>query len=476
MTEIILPNDRIAELAALGSMMIDSDAAAIGVERLTENDFFDPRISRVFGIIRDLFNEDSPTDFSSVLSALARHGEIRCGDIVSEAHQTTVTSANIDYHIKMLKACSSLRNIYREGLSISQDALRSGVKIDSVLQRIESLYSSVIDEYDSTGFRHISTGLDGMMQTVESIVNGETLPEGVSTGLIHLDRFVNLRPGELSILAAGASVGKSAMAIDNVAMYVAKSMGIPVGVFSLEMSFAQVQMRIVCSENNLDVHDFQNGRVSKECLKSVGAHLSSLAKLPIYVDDTGYINLAVLKSRARRLKKRFPELGLLIVDYLQLVDQPEKRGQSREQEVSKITRTLKGLSKELDLHIMALSQLSRNHESRTPPYPQLRDLRESGAIEQDADIVLFIYRKRDIKEDPVTGKPEMLFHDDGVVIVGKNRNGKTGGIFDVWFDSKSCKFHAESKRDDAPPAYGEENQSACTDYNSIAAGVDNLPF
>lgn len=472
MQDVILPNDRTAELAALGSMMLDTEAAAIGIERLSDSDFFDPGVKVVFGAVKNLFEADSPTDFASVLSELSRTRNLEtCGQVVSEAHQTTVTSANIEHHIHTLKTCQGLRNVYREGISLAQDAVRSGVKLETITQRIESLYSSVIDEAGNTGFVHISHGLSDLLDQVERITKGDELPAGVTTGIFNIDKEINLRPGELSILAAGASVGKSAMAVDNIAVNVARTHKATVGIFSLEMSFEQLQMRIICSEHKLDIHDFQNGELSLDTIKDVMKGISSIASLPIYIDATGYIHLSVLKSRARRLKKRFPDMALLIVDYLQLVDQSAVRNQSREQEVSKITRTLKGLAKELNIHVMALSQLSRDHERRTPPYPQLRDLRESGAIEQDADIVLFIYRKRVMKEDPATGRPEMDFHNDGVVIVAKNRNGRTGGVCDVWFDAKSCKFHAGSKREDAPPSYIDK-----AEMDAVIAGTDNLPF
>ena len=351
--------------------------------------------------------------------------------------ESVPTAAHVERYAKIVLEKSLLRRLIQLSHGIAKEAYDDSQDIGDILDSVESSIFEITHNQMKGGFKHIEPILQDTFEKIDQLSHHKGSVIGVPTGLVDLDDMTSgFQEGDLVILAGRPGMGKTALALTMIRnAAVDKKMG--VGLFSLEMSNHQLAMRMLCSEAKVDNHLVRTGNLPKAHWKNLGVAVGSLAEAPIYLDDTPGLTVLELRAKARRLKAEH-DIQMIVVDYLQLMSGP-KGMESRQQEISTISRSLKGLAKELDIPVVALSQLSRAVENRADRRPQLSDLRESGAIEQDADIVLFLYRpwiySRDEEDE---GKAQ--------VIVSKQRNGPTGQV-DVTFIDRFARFENLSKMD-----------------------------
>jgi replicative DNA helicase len=327
--------------------------------------------------------------------------------------------ANIAHYAKIIRDKSLLRQLIKATNKITSEALEEEEDAQIILDHAEQAIFALADERTRQGFAHVKPIADGLLEKVQEMAGRSAMLTGLTTGFQELDQMTSgLQPSELIVIAARPSMGKTALCL-TLAQNAAITAQAVVGVFSLEMSKESLVMRMLSSEGRVDAHRFRNGFLNREEWARLAGALGTLAEAKIFIDDTPGITVLEMRAKARRLAAEQKRLDLIIVDYLQLMSGSSRRAESRQQEVSQISRELKGLAKEMNVPLIALSQLSRAPESRTDHRPQLADLRESGAIEQDADVVAFIYREEQYnRTEENAGIAEIL--------VAKQRNGPTG--------------------------------------------------
>jgi replicative DNA helicase len=412
------------EMAVLGSMLLDKDAINKTLEILIVDDFYKPSHKQIFQAIVNLDTKSSHVDYLTVSDELEKMSvleEVGGPYYLTELSNYVPSAARVEYYARIVSEKALIRRLIGVSNDITVDAYEAKETaldmIDSAERRIFALSENRLRK----GFQPIEPILHSTFEIVESFHNREGTVTGVPTGFKQLDELTSgLQNSDLVILAARPSMGKTAFCL-NIARNAAVLHKVPVGVFSLEMSNTQLAMRMLCSEAKVDAHKVRTGMLPSKDWQKLSRSVGKLAEAPIYIDDSAALSVLEIRAKARRLKAE-KNIGLLIIDYLQLVRGP-KSSESRQIEISMISQSLKALAKELEIPVLALSQLSRAVEARTDRRPILSDLRESGAIEQDADVVMFIYRADAYATKASPPAPE----DQGraEIIIAKQRNGPT---------------------------------------------------
>ena len=426
-----------AELAVLGSMLSSKDAISKALQWLRSHHFYKESHSKIFLVMSDLFDKGEPIDTISVINKLKKNKQI---DNVGGAYfitglvESVPTAANVESYAKIVLEKFMLRELIRASHELSKDAYNDRQDVGEILDAAEQTIFSITQDRLRGGFMPIEGILHDTFKNLDRIASNPGSVTGVASGLIDLDEITSgFQKGDLVIIAGRPSMGKTALAL-SVMRNAAIDFKVPVGMFSLEMANHQLAQRLLCAEGRVDSHLVRTGKLPKNQWKNLSLAVGSLAEAEIYLDDTPAITVLELRAKARRLKAE-KNLGLIIIDYLQLMQGP-RNIESRQQEISNISRSLKALAKELDVPVIALSQLSRAVEQRSDHRPQLSDLRESGAIEQDADVVIFLYRSWVYsREEEDKGKAQ--------AIVAKQRNGPIGTV-NLSFIDRFARFESIS--------------------------------
>jgi replicative DNA helicase len=435
----IPPHNLDAEKSLLGAMMLSGDAAAVAIETVKPDDFYRAANQRVFCAIEHLFARGEPIDQVTVAARLEATGELeQVGDrgYLLDIVNTTPLAANVGQYADIVKRMAILRRLIQAATQIAALGYEAPDDVDAVVETAEKYIFDVTGERVEGKFRDLNELLTEGWHKLEELYERQEHLTGVPTGYPSLDRVLaGLHRGDLIILAARPSVGKTAFAL-NMAVQAAKH-EVTVGVFSLEMSSEQLVMRMLATEAQVDGQSLRTGRVSDADWPKLMNAMGRLDACDLFVDDTPSMSVLELRAKARRLF-RGKRNGLLIVDYLQLMQPQGRRTENRQVEIAEISRGLKILAKELDLPVVALSQLSRAVEQRADKRPMLSDLRESGAIEQDADVVMFIHRDTYARDDEYEERPGSPGKGMAEIIVAKHRNGPT--------DSVSLVYHPAHMR------------------------------
>jgi replicative DNA helicase len=443
--EKVLPNNLEAERSVLGAVLLDNAALNAALEHLRADDFFLDQHRRVYTQMIALNESQQAIDLITLTEELHRKGELEASGgapyLASLADGMPKVS-NIEHYARIVKEKAILRNLIHATHDIQERAFDGEDGADAVLDNAESAIFALAEDRVRAGLIPVKDIVRDNFERLEKIFKEGKSITGISTGYAELDKLLSgLQPSELLILAARPSQGKTALAL-NLAENIAIRAGEPVAIFSLEMSKESLLQRLIASVAQIDAHKFRTGHLSKEDWRRMTDALGSIAAAPLWIDDSGSISVLEIGAKARRLMKEKNGLKLLIVDYLQLIT-ARGRFSSRQEEVSNISRSLKGLAKELKIPVLVLSQLTRAPE-REERGPQLSDLRESGAIEQDADVVMFIYRPNFFKMD---ASPEE--RDQADILIAKQRNGPTDKVKFV-FRSRLTRFEEA-----APDAFSQ---------------------
>ncbi len=432
------PQNIEAEQSLLGSLLIDKNAIVKISVIVSEDDFYEDRHKIIFSTIVELFEKRRPIDLLNISNRLKEKKKIK--EIGGRSYLVTLTNtvpsaSHIVSYAEIVAKKATLRRLINVSTEITEMSYEDSEEADKLLDEAEQKLFSVSRAHLKQNFVPIRDVLDSAFDRIDDLHNNKGKLRGVPTGFIDLDKkLAGLQKSDLLILAARPSIGKTALALD-IARNVAKEK-VPVGIFSLEMSKEQLVDRLICAEADVDLWKMRTGQLSTkeddDDFARINYAMGELAELDLYIDDSGSANIMELRTKARRLKMEH-DLGLIIIDYLQLMEGRGKRiSDNRVQEISEISRALKGLARELDIPVLALSQLSRQVESRNPPIPKLADLRESGSIEQDADVVMFIYREDYYKKD--SSKPNIA-----EIHIAKHRNGPTGTV-ELYFEAEKACF------------------------------------
>src|SRR6476661_92265 len=437
-----LPNSSDAERAILGAVLLDNGLISQAVELLKPEDFYVPSHRRIFMAMIALFERGA--EINPILIGEELKKENALESVGGFTFITNLTyglphSTNIVHYAKVVRGKSMLRQLIKASNKITQEALEEEDEPEIILDHAEHAIFQLADERIRQGFIHVKPIAEQLLEKVQEMEGRAAVLTGLTTGFSDLDKMTSgLQRQDLIILAARPSMGKTSFALmlaENAAIHA----GAVVGMFSLEMSKESLVMRMLCSQGNIDAQRFRNGFLSRLEWAQIAKSLGILADAKIFLDDTPGITVLEMRAKARRLMVEQKRLDLIVVDYLQLMSGSAKRFESRQQEVSQISRELKGLAKEMNIPLVALSQLSRAPESRSDHRPQLADLRESGALEQDADVVAFIYRPEQYKTPEE--RDSMPDDDKNVaeIIVAKQRNGPTDTIR-LRFTPSSMRF------------------------------------
>lgn len=424
-----------AELSVLGAIMIEGESLAKVIELIDEDAFYRDAHRKIYNAMIGLYERSEVVDLVTLAEEMDRRGTLEAAGgrlYLASLMDSVATAAHVSYHANVVKEKWIRRKLIRTGTSIVQKSYEGGEEVDELLDQAEQSIFQISESRLAQGFVKIQPVVKAVFRQVQDLAEGKVGSIGLSSGFRDLDTILSgLQAGDLIIVAGRPSMGKTAFAL-NVALNAANGSDAPVAIFSLEMAKEQLVHRLLCSEARVDSHALRNGFVPKNKWKDLIEAANKLSGAPIFIDDLANVSVLEMRAKARRLQAEHG-LGLLIVDYLQLMSGGSQ--ENRQQEISHISRSLKGLAKELKVPVMALSQLSRAVENRpeSARRPQLSDLRESGAIEQDADVVLFLYREEMYKKD----KPEL----EGMaeVIVGKQRNGPLGTV-KLSFIKSSTRF------------------------------------
>src|SRR5690242_302897 len=440
--ERALPNSSEAERAILGAVLLDNGLISQGIEQLKPEDFYVPSHRRIFVAMVALFERGGEINPILIGEELKKENSLESVGGISFITNLTYGlphSTNILHYAKVVRGKSMLRRLVKSANKITQEALAEEDEPEIILDHAEQAIFQLADERIRQGFMHVKPIAEQLLEKVQEMEGRAAVLTGLTTGFPDLDKMTSgLQNSDLIILAARPSMGKTSFALmlaENAAIHA----GAVVGVFSLEMSKESLVMRMLCSQGNIDAQRFRNGFLSRLEWAQIAKSLGILADTKIYLDDTPGLSVLEMRAKARRLAAEQKKLDLIIVDYLQLMSGSSKRVESRQQEVSQISRELKGLAKEMNVPLVALSQLSRAPESRSDHRPQLADLRESGALEQDADVVAFIFREEQYKTpDEREAMPEDR-KNVAELIIAKQRNGPTGTV-DLRFTPSSMRF------------------------------------
>lgn len=440
--ERTLPNSSESERAILGAILIDNGLVSQAIELLRPEDFYVPSHRRIFLGMIGLFERGAEINPILIGEELKKENALESVGGVSFIANLTYGlphSTNIAHYAKVVRGKSMLRQLIKAANKITQEALEEEDEPEIILDHAEQAIFQLADERIRQGFTHVKPIAEQLLEKVQEMEGRAAVLTGLTTGFADLDKMTSgLQRADLIIVAARPSMGKTSFAL-MLAENAAINTGAVVGMFSLEMSKEALVMRMLCSQGNIDAQRFRNGFLSRLEWAQIAKSLGTLADTKIYLDDTPGLTVLEMRAKARRLAAEQKRLDLIVVDYLQLMSGSAKRFESRQQEVSQISRELKGLAKELNVPLVALSQLSRAPESRSDHRPQLADLRESGALEQDADLVAFIFREEQYKTPEERESMPEDRKNVAELIIAKQRNGPTGTV-DLRFTPSSMRF------------------------------------
>jgi len=439
----IPPHDVEAEQAVLGSMLTDQDAVINSIELLKPEDFYREDNKYIYEAILNLYNKGEPIDIITVKSELITNQKFEAiGGIeyLAILPDKVPLVANSGKYIKIVEEKALLRKLIKAADEIQTWGYDQSEEVDDIVEHAEKKIFDIMQGKSQKGYTTIKEVLIESFAEIEKLYNQKEPITGVPTGFSELDaKTAGLHNSDLILVAARPAMGKSAFAL-NIAVNAAVNANIPVVIFNLEMSKSQVVNRMLCSEAMVDSNKVRTGKMDEEDWIKLATALGPLSEAPIYIDDTPGVSITEIRAKCRKLKLE-KNIGLVVIDYLQLIQGSSKRNSSREQEISEISRSLKILAKELDVPVIALSQLSRAAEQRQDHKPMLSDLRESGAIEQDADIVIFLYR--DDYYNPDSDKKNIA-----EVILAKHRAGSTGSVDLLWMGNYTKFANAEKYREE----------------------------
>lgn len=437
------PHDLEAEQAIIGSMLTDRDAVISAIEILKEEDFYREDNKAIYKAILNLYNRAEPIDIITVKSELESMGKFeQVGGLeyLAELPEKVPTTANAMKYIKIVEEKSTLRRLIKTANEIIELGYSPTEDVEDIMEGAEKKIFNIMQEKNQKGYAPIKDVLVESFTKLEELYNRKQHITGVPSGFTELDyRTAGFHGSELILIAARPAMGKTAFAL-NIATNAAVKANVPVAVFSLEMSKEQLVNRILCSESMVDSNKVRTGKLEEDDWTKLAGAIGPLSEAEIFIDDTPGINITEIRAKCRKLKLE-KNIGMVVIDYLQLIQGSNKRGGSREQEISEISRSLKILAKELDVPVIALSQLSRAAEQRPDHRPMLSDLRESGAIEQDADIVMFLYRDDYYNQDSEK-------KDIAEIIIAKHRGGSTGTVELLWLGSYTKFVNLERRFDD----------------------------
>lgn len=415
------------EMAVLGAMLLEKEAIAKAVEVLDETAFYKPGHQQIFAAMIGLFERSEPVDLITLMDELRRRGQLEKigGEVYLTELTTKITSsANIEFHAHIVLEKALMRQLIASSSEVINRAFHETEDALDLLDQAEQRIFQISEQRMKKSFVSMNTAVHSTMELLESIHGKHSGITGVPSGFAELDNVTGgFQKSDMVIVAGRPSQGKTALVL-SIARNASVLHNVPIGFFSLEMSTQQLVMRLICAEARVDAHSVRTGRLPEDEWRKLSTSVGRLYKAKIFIDDTPALGILELRAKARRLKAEH-NIGLVVVDYLQLMQGP-RNVQSREQEISTISRSLKALAKELSIPVLALSQLNRAVEARGDKRPMLADLRESGAIEQDADVVLFVHRPEMYGID----KDEDGNSTEGTseIIVGKQRNGPTGTV------------------------------------------------
>ncbi|WP_079529016.1 replicative DNA helicase [Halobacillus hunanensis] len=443
------PHNIEAEQAVLGAVFLEPEAMSTAAEYLLPEDFYRASHQRIFEVMLTLSDRGEPIDLVTVTTALSNNKvleEVGGVSYLSDIANSVPTAANVGYYTKIVSEKSTLRGLIRTATDIVTSGFAEEENLEDVLNAAEKDILEVSSRKNSGAFKSIKDVLIDVYDNIEMLHNNDGNVTGIPTGYRDLDQITSgFQRNDLIIIAARPSMGKTAFAL-NIAQNVAVHTEENVAIFSLEMGADQLVSRMLCAEGNIDAQRLRTGRMESDDWNKLTMAMGSLSNAGIYIDDTPGIRVSEIRSKCRRLKQEHG-LGMILIDYLQLIQGSANSKENRQQEVSEISRSLKGLARELNVPLIALSQLSRGVESRQDKRPMMSDLRESGSIEQDADIVGFLYR--DDYYDQESENQNII-----EIIISKQRNGPVGNV-ELAFVKEYNKFVDLDRRysdADVPPA------------------------
>lgn len=411
------PQNLEAEQSVLGAMLIERDAILRAMDILEPDCFYRDAHRKIFEAIVSLMERSEAVDIITVTEELRRRGTLEdVGGVAALSHLANVvpTAANVEYYARIVEEKAVLRKLIHAASEIARQVYQGEDDVDDIMDKAENLIFNVAQRRRVRSYVALRDVLIDAYEQIESLYANKGQITGVPTGFIEFDDMTSgLHESELIIIAARPSQGKTALCL-NIACHAAVRRKVPTAIFSLEMSREQLAQRMLCAEAGVNGHRLRTGTLTEDDWKRLSRALGWLSQAPMFIDDTPNISLMELRAKARRMKAEH-DIGLIIVDYLQLMH-TRGRAESRQQEISEISRSLKALARELQVPVLALSQLSRAVEQRQDKRPQLSDLRESGSIEQDADVVGFIYHNPEAEDNVIE------------LIVAKQRNGPTGSV------------------------------------------------
>mgnify|MGYP004583073691 FL=1 len=438
----IPPHDIDAEQAVLGSMITDKDAVNSAIETLKEDAFYREDNKAIYQAIVNLYSKSEPIDIITLkdeLESMDKFEQVGGFEYLASLPDKVPTTANVQKYIKIVEEKSILRNLIKTANEIIELGYNPTEDVEDIMDGAEKKIFDIMQSKNQKGYTPIKDVLVESFTKLEELYNRKQHITGVSTGFAELDyKTAGLHGSELILVAARPAMGKTAFAL-NIATNAALRGNAPVAIFSLEMSKDQLVNRILCSEAMVDSNKVRTGKLGEDDWVKLAGAIGPLSEAEMYIDDTPGISVMEIRTKCRKLKME-KNIGLVVIDYLQLV-QGNKRTTSREQEISEISRSLKILAKEINVPVIALSQLSRAVEQRPDHRPMLSDLRESGAIEQDADIVMFLYR-----DDYYNKESEKK--DIAEVIIAKQRGGQTGTVELLWMGNYTKFVNLERRFDD----------------------------
>jgi replicative DNA helicase len=436
--ESLPPQNLDAEYSVLGAIFIDNDCIAKVLEILASEDFYRAAHQKIFAAMVELFEKSEPIDLLTVSERLRKNKqleEVGGIDYLSSLEENTPTAAHAGFHSKIIREKKILRELIKTATNIVTESYQDSGDVDEILDNAEKSIFLIAEKKIKGGFVPIKQILHTSFGEIEKLYDRKQFITGVPAGFADLDaKTTGFQPSDLIIIAGRPSMGKTAFSL-NVARNAAVDAQVSVAFFSLEMSKEQLGIRLLCSEAQVDSSKAKTGYLGKEDWGKLTNAGGRLTDAPLYIDDTPGLSVLDIRARSRRLMAE-KGLGLVVIDYLQLM-RSSGRSESRQLEISEMTRSLKGLAKELHVPLIVLSQLSRKPEERTDKKPILSDLRESGAIEQDADVVIFVHREEFYNKE--TEKPGMA-----EIIIGKQRNGPTGTI-ELGFQKEFTRFNNLAK-------------------------------
>jgi replicative DNA helicase len=438
------PQNTEAEQSVLGCIMLDKDALVKISDLIKAEDFYEPRHSQIYEAIIQLFEKNSAIDILTISNLLTEKNlleKVGGSAYLSELVNAVPTAAHVVNYAMIVRKKGSLRRLIQAAGEISNLAFSESEDIEKILDTAEQKLFAVSQQHLHQNFFSLTSVLHTAFERIDELHREKGKLRGVATGYVDMDKLLGgLQKSDLVVLAARPSMGKTALALE-IARHVGVNMKVPVGIFSLEMSKDQLVDRLLSSQSDVNLWKIRTGNLNEDDFEKIGDAMGQLSEAPIFIDDSAGSNIMEVRTKARRLQAEHG-VGMIVIDYLQLM---EGRNQdNRVQEVSEISRALKLLARELNVPVLALSQLSRGLENRPDKVPQLSDLRESGSIEQDADVVMFIYR-----EDMYKGKDS---HRPNIaeIHVKKHRNGPTGQV-DLYFDADKTSFKNLDKTFDVSP-------------------------